>query len=884
MATTARPSHVRDQSITTLDCDVNPNFTFPAQHERAQSIAFQFPPSNFPSNDNYNFSPRRGSVPLMGTPSMVTSRPRSDSGDAMKHRQSAQEPSSVSPFHNPSPWTHPSATGRSSSSRVVGEGVAPTVLNASVRLGSDPTKTSMHTRVASELLKVPNLEPTTEDQRPTLSPPKKVVPPPPSGARPRRGHAHRRSGAISSSDVWSLMNQSAPALPSPPGADKKLAPPDTSESDKNRLSPGGSPMLSWSAPVSPGMTPGKESRCRGLSVLLIETETCFPEGLDIDAHPELLKRNSRVSFMETPEIIPRPLSSGTDCSSTPTLKGHAGADSVTSIASFGSTVAPPRISVNTNVGGNVSPTRRPHNRTRSNSQTLAKPTAALRAHSDRPSTAGAILSTPTEQKQGASCYFGSEAASSLDRPATTSPKLSEAPAQAESSMSTNPGPVKRSHKKAQSDFSPLMVSGEFQKSAGSSPDISSSPKKKKNKKVKNWAGQILGKKKKPSKKGRRTPMRSPTPPVPGQNEAAPGEYEWIATSWNESYVMMPVDTLPAHDSQVLAAQPGGIESPVIDLDAALGPFKTPVATTSSIAAAAARRRRMHSSTGRPNSGYFHRRSESMPEMQLFALEEDEDRQMEDVFEEEEEEEEGSTEDDTSSDDSSEDGDEEEGRLNGGNGLGIGIVDDARQQWARDVQSSCAIEDEDNKRLSNATITTDSPSAIVLDFAIPTPLRIPSSPRRKSAPADILTPITSPVMTAPDTSTVPVTPANQRFSLAPKPPGSPSTFHTASSNLNTPIQPEFPSDSSSGFWDPYRDYLGEPGPEMRMSADDIPSLTSSSSTMTMSLAYSMMPSTPSNLEVNTFPQMGGSLKEKKEKHKKDKKDRWTSRVWSFWKSK
>lgn len=268
---TARPSHVREPSVTTLDCDVNPNFTFPAAQPDERPLSLQFPQSNFPGNDNYAFPPRRGSVPLLGATPQVATRPRSDSGDAMKHLQrtvASSEtplPSPGSPFNlNTNPWANPStpyyAPGQTRT-RVVGEGVAPTVLNASVRLGPVPTKANLHNRNASELLKVPMLEPGTEDSKPSLSPPKKVVPPPPSGVRPRRGHAHRRSGAISSSDVWSLMNQSAPALPLPPAPAAEIKPPvpEVADPDKSRLSPGHSPRLSRSAPVSPGIAPGKMS-------------------------------------------------------------------------------------------------------------------------------------------------------------------------------------------------------------------------------------------------------------------------------------------------------------------------------------------------------------------------------------------------------------------------------------------------------------------------------------------------------------------------------------------------------------------------------------------------------------------------------------------------
>ncbi|KAI5793183.1 hypothetical protein EDC01DRAFT_89237 [Geopyxis carbonaria] len=851
MATIARPSHAREPSVTTLESDVNPHFSFPPQaHERSQSTSFQFPPLQYSSNENYTFPPRRGSVPI--NLAEAGSRPRSGNSDALKQltrnssaiaTRETNLPSPESPeYTSSSPRSggppSPYYTGARSTGRTIGDGVSPTVLNASVRLGPVPTKASFHSREASELLKVPPmLDPKPDEKDPVLSPANKVVPPPPNGVNSRRGHAHRRSGAISSSDVWSLMNQSAPALPVSGDASKNST--GEGAGSPARISPGPSPRLSWSAPVSPGIAceppmPSPELEAQS------DTAATLAE-----------RRNTRVSFIEKVEIIPRPLSSGTETS---TIRGHAGADSISS------SIASPLLTIDTTVRI-PSPTRRPHNRTRSNSQTLALPTAALRAQSDRPSTAGAILTSPVVgPKEEKVDKFPD--IPSLKRPATASPCLN-------GSAETSPvrkTSAKRAHKKSQSDFSPLVGPSEFDAPSKSEPTSnSSSPstgkKKKKNKKkVKNWAGNILGKGKlKNSKRHHKSPKRSPTPPLTGPENAAPGEYEWVATSWNESYVMLPVDTSPNLDAPKVAVS-GGPDSPVIDLDAALGPFKTPVAGSSAANLAAARRRRMHSSGGRGSTAYFHRRSESMPEMQLFALEEDEDRTMEDVFEEEEEESSEESSDDSSSD-------EDEGQIGGGDGLGIGIAsDDGIQQWSPEASSSESdLSDVSNKRLSVATIKTDVTTTPVLT-------ELPPSPRRKGVPADIITPLTSPQSSA---STVTTSSINHSFNM---PLDSPSTFHTASSTLNTPIQPDFPEDDSSGSFNPYQDYLGEPGPEMRMSVDDIPSLTSSSSTMTMSAAYLGMPSTPSTNEMMLGSGSIGGGKEKKEKSK-----RW-SRVWGFWRSK
>jgi hypothetical protein len=192
-------------------------------------------------------------------------------------------------------------------------------------------------------------------------------------------------------------------------------------------------------------------------------------------------------------------------------------------------------------------------------------------------------------------------------------------------------------------------------------NLSPSPRKQKKKHqrkgkkhIKTWAGSILGKGKLKHSKRQRKSKRAPTPPLVRSEPAAPGENEWVATPWNESYVLMPADTSPVLESP-RGTMSGSSDRPLIDLDAALGPFMTPIETTTGFAAA---RRKMHSAASRGNVGYFHRRSESMPEMQLFALKEDEDRPMEDVFEEDDEEDD-------------EDGGEEEEEEEGGGGGGGG---------------------------------------------------------------------------------------------------------------------------------------------------------------------------------------------------------------------
>ena len=588
-----------------------------------------------------------------------------------------------------------------------------------------------------------------------------------------------------------------------------------------------------------------------------------------DAGPE--GKHARVCFTEAVEIIPRP-------TSTEGNKSHGASDSISGPAACAvlpSPVADPAVRV-------PSPARRTQNRTRSNSQTLTMPTAALRAHSDRPSTAGAILSSVPTPKDAA------------DLP--------------EVGAETLPPPSEAARKQTQGESSPKLVASDDDDDDDNNdnsnvPAAREKKKKKKGKKqIKTWAGTILGSKLKHSRKsGKSKSKRAPTPPLSRSAEdLTPVENEWVATSWNESYVMMPIDTNPGIAIQKVTVS-GGVGSPVIDLDAALGPFKTPIETNTGFAAA---RRRMHSAASRGNGAYFHRRSESMPEMQLFALEEDEDRTMEDVFEEEEDEEEGEEEDEetTSEEESSEDDDydEEEGRSAACDGLGIEIQpdDDGEAEWSQRGEKPVHLSST-HKRLSTSTITavtvsttatmTTTTTTTTTTASVPggddndtTATVIVPSSRRKCAPADIITPHT----TASSSSAGPGgggggagADSLARYPFIGPALDSPSTFVTASSTPNTPMRAEFAtSDDGSGRFDPYRDYLGEPGPEMRMSTDDIPSLTSSSSNMTMNAAYLGMPSTPCGGDALPSPSTAASGKDKKDKGK-----RW-SRMWGFWRSK
>ncbi|KAL2353524.1 hypothetical protein BJ546DRAFT_101301 [Cryomyces antarcticus] len=150
----------------------------------------------------------------------------------------------------------------------------------------------------------------------TLSPPDTVskLGPPSS----RRGHAHRRSGAISSHDLSGIM-QPPPML----SVSKQSSAPTT-------------PMERDAAsyfPQTPDRPPSQHSSLNNDSGLF------SPED---DSPPRRPLSRSRVGFSERVEFIPRPLStiSSETESSMSTIRGHSVSGSISSVISLGSPSAP----------------------------------------------------------------------------------------------------------------------------------------------------------------------------------------------------------------------------------------------------------------------------------------------------------------------------------------------------------------------------------------------------------------------------------------------------------------------------------------------------------------------------------------------------------------
>lgn len=201
--------------------------------------------------------PRRGSVPhisttgglLPPTPHSAEGRPRSSSSVAAALAGIGVLPPTPSSAYTPSPLR--SARGFGPATPLMSNKLhtprTPSVsVSSAVKLGPVPAP-GTRIRNSTPLELSGGSEGPVKRSVATLpgSDGPAPTPGPPSG---RRGHAHRRSGAISSSDVWQLLSQSQ-STPSLPLAQPSPSP-KSSTSDGLKASP--LPTVSVSAPVSPG--------------------------------------------------------------------------------------------------------------------------------------------------------------------------------------------------------------------------------------------------------------------------------------------------------------------------------------------------------------------------------------------------------------------------------------------------------------------------------------------------------------------------------------------------------------------------------------------------------------------------------------------------------
>lgn len=635
------------------------------------------------------------------------------------------------------------------------------------------------------------------------SPTKDAFLPPPSSLGPpkgRRGHAHRRSAAMSSHDLSSILQV--------PSAAKAESAPVTPVDRNNPPSPSLEKPISLSSPPS-------------------ATKDLSADDLPSPSASESSRPSSsraRVGFSDKVEYI-RPLStisSETESTMSTVRGGHSVSNSISSIISVGTASPTPRF-----------PT----------------PIATEFDESSRPSTAGAVL----DAFKGNS-YEVADSFSASKRPVSScsSPRSPDSP------------------KRTSTSDRPEV---DVKKMKAGKPE-------KKPRKVKSWANSIMSRKPKSQDKSNFAP-RPPTPPAPREQSVSapatsnPSENEFFANFDIDDTVTIVSDgaTTPQErpsfanwtPRQLVRQDSDGL-SPEIDLDAALGPLNNRGMPSSRIHGRgfSEARRKMHSS-GFGFGGAFgssipsHRRSESAPELIPFDYSTDAKTNaglMADVFEEDEEEAErefansGAVSITSIPEEPAQEQAAEDDHIESQIGIQVVEVDDAMTGFEMRWNFDSGLKVNHDRGLSNITeersiisreqtptptpvpVVTKEPATppksdsvdIVEDYEEPrttrqAPPAPPTSQKETNRPLRISLPLPHQSLMTPDSTT----------SSFPSP-----DFPRSQSSLDTPRLGTAASSITESR--PYHSVasFGEPGPDMRISVDDVPSLTSSRSTMTSAL--------------------------------------------------
>ncbi|KAI1639464.1 hypothetical protein F4809DRAFT_648551 [Biscogniauxia mediterranea] len=680
--------------------------------------------------------------------------------------------------------------------------------------------------------------------------PSPTLAPVPAAGHPRRGHAHRRSGAISSHDLSMILQ---PKSPSPSqGSSAPTTPADTDEK------PPASPGLKADTPMQ---LPKEDLGPEPIVERAQEASSMPPQ-----PSPKPAAR-ARVCFSDTPEFIPRPLSLvSTDTSST-VRPGHSVSGSISSVMSGTNSTFADRDSLH-QFGSPASPV--------SSAKSGSRPSTAG-AVLDRTPSLHTVVEDPASPRRRNSIPLLSELSQESPSLATPSPSRTSKRWSffrldpfAGSGSPTRSRPISP----GSSDVPPKQLERPVSPRGGPSPDGNRavfdseekcvSGKKKKQKKVKTWAGSILTRKSKSRShkpKGRR---RSQTPPL---HRMVRDEVDDDPIETSYSFAVPPVPTIddttyPSSDSEI--SRPRRIPDddddttyPMIDLDAALGPFNTPSSRDpkwdEAQKAGATPKRQLHSAAGlRGFSGpgmHYHRRAESAPEMPPFEAGRfgihrfGSSSTMADVFEEDEEDDEDR---DTTnaSDESTNETD------------GVSDIDDTastptqeRDQYSTSSQLDTPVSAPVERKGSgsslelpptSARIRTDASSIslhedIIVEEGInynrprseivcpsssdgsssaaPSPRRIPGN--RDIGPTDsIVLPV--PQMT-------PASPFSTAYSSSFPSPRSPMSYDAH--RISTAASSVADENNFHSL------LMGEPGPEVVRISVEVPSLTSSNSTMT-----------------------------------------------------
>ncbi|KAI1459040.1 hypothetical protein F4805DRAFT_473711 [Annulohypoxylon moriforme] len=799
------------------------------------------PPSRSPALPNFSFNPSANSGPdNAGRPSRSPALPNFsfNPGAALGPDESLLSP----PLSPPSPMS-PNRNGhRRGGSEFVG---------GKLRAGGSIT--------------VMSTSPTRSESgfaSPKLSP---------ADAHPRRGHAHRRSGAISSHDLTMILKPNN--SPTMRGSSAPASPADFGDQYRNFPEPS----------IEPPKTEPVPQQTNERVVQEVHNQPTLQS--QSDPLPTAPAR-TRVGFSDTVEVIPRPLSLvSTDTSSTMTVRpGHRVSGSISSIVS-GTNLAPVDRDSSNFVGSNVS-------RTKSDS---------------RPSTAGAVLErspsllvltgdSPSPRRRNSIPLLMDLPKRDSGSPASPSPTKTpkrwsflpftgaSSPTKARSASSSSSGTVEKKIEPAdpikESEPDPV-VDG----IASRSDSKRSTGRKKKQKKVKSWAGSILTRKSKSRQKSKSLRRRSQTPPARDFEYLDDGDFDVLEAPSASLVPVAPMVmvTEPAQsETEPVTAKPSRISDddiayPMIDLDAALGPFNTPSSRDpqweEAQKAGAPPKRQLHSAAGlRGFSGpgmHYHRRAESAPEMPPFEAARGgihrfgSSSTMADVFEEDEEEDEdmsAKTPSEASATETQDGSDDSESTSNSEDDASSTPTQEHEPSKAspRDTQQSLTSTKRkgsgsslDIQRPGSRMRTENSGSGLCEEVIVEEPSYVTSrrdsgtlgTPEASSSgapsPRTILSYEVDPLdVSYPIPPAIPTTPYSATYSSSFPSPRSPMSYDahrisTAQSSIN---------DGNS-----YHSLLmGEPGPELVRISVDVPSLTSSNSTMTRESSFNPPGVRPRNM--------------------------------------
>ncbi|WDK14162.1 cell wall proline rich protein [Colletotrichum graminicola] len=831
----------------------NPPFVFPARPSSASAPSSisratgRRPLSAIEIHDRSTFSMAADSAdrpsrsPLL--PNFTFNPGASLSPDTNSLLSPPLSPPPVSPRLVPSP-SRPTGVGhRRGGSEFVG---------GSIRSGDSITVTGTSPTRSESGFASPNFQ---------LPPPKPVN---------RRGHAHRRSAALSSHDLSLIVQPTAPgnmrgnsAPTSPADYDRRLGDENGGLNGKTLKGVESEPALR----VPPELT----------RPVTADSGTSSDRALPA----ERPVTRARVGFSDTLEFIPRPLSMvSSDTSSTVTARpgGHSVSGSISSIISIPTTINAENEPVIPLV---LTPSRQTNESRPSTagavlerSQSIQSVGASPRRRNSIPTlmnlpeagTVGPPMPSPTKTPKRWS-FFG------LDPFAAAASPLRVRPLSSSSSDSGSKPHSSASSSNSEHVSDPITTAG-ISEQDGQGPD---GKKSKKKKKVKNWAGSILARKSKPRNKkckdldlsGDSARQFEITEP---KDETLMTEPEVNIEPVTPTLVVTDTSSQPQNlqewKPRPLSAQ-DDTSFPMIDLDAALGPFNTPLGNNpewdAAQRAAASTKRQLHSAQGMKGfSGpgmHYHRRAESAPEMVPFEAARfgihrfGSSSTMADVFEEDEEDDEHTGKSASLHTNSgrrvaqdSEESSGDEATPPATNPVKKPILDIAPVALDdASIRGAPAAADKDATKVAASMKSGESLASLQDDVIVEEPL-IPEmsefrtssvfqekaestasatpSPRRILASKD-LSPVDVSPLHLPTPSHVPVSPYSMSHASSFPSPRSPMSYDaqrisTAPSSVN----------EENNFQSLL---LGEPGPEVRLSVD-IPSLTSSHSTMTRDSSF------------------------------------------------